>query len=227
MEQGSFGYDLKRTQWNSSNTRYEHPKTWRINHRSECSWGRRASFHWFWKRGCMLIWVLLLDVVVVNLILMETSMLSSKFREDLQFQGRLSFSLLRVELWQFWSSWSDVESIWEKSIDLVVSLGTISIRSIIQLENQPEFPVASNSFTSSHEDYASHWIALTCGTSAIDFVLGKVEERIKYFRLVNKLLCLFSLWKNNEMNALGIRESQEKHEVDRMYLSSQYLIQGV
>ena len=115
VARGRSADELKRTHSNSSKTRYEYHKTWRsISHRSEWSWGRRASFHWCWKRGWVVIWVLPLDVVVVDLILLGTSMISNEIREDLQFHGRLSYSLLGVELWQFWSS-----------------------RSIIQLENQP------------------------------------------------------------------------------------------
>ena len=52
-----------------------------------------------------------------------------------------------------------------------------------------------NSLSSSHEDCSGDCIVVTCGTSAIGFVLGKIEERIKHLLLVNELRCSYSLWK--------------------------------
>ena len=36
-----------------------------------------------------------------------------------------------------------------------------------------------------------HGIALTCGSLTIDFVLGQIEERMKYFFLGNEQRCSF------------------------------------
>ena len=58
-----------------------------------------------------------------------------------------------------------------------------------------KFLVTMNSFSSSHEDCSGYCIVVTCGTSAIDFVLGKIGERIKHLLLVNELRCSYSLWK--------------------------------
>ena len=66
-----------------------------------------------------------------------------------------------------------------------------------------KFLVARNSFSSSSPDCAEHWIALTCGPSTLDFVLGKVERRMKCSFLINELRCSFYCGKNNEMNELG------------------------
>ena len=66
-----------------------------------------------------------------------------------------------------------------------------------------KFLVAMNSFSSSSSDCAEHWIALTCGPSTIDFVLGKVEGRMKRSLLINEQRCSFYCGKNNEMNELG------------------------
>ena len=55
-----------------------------------------------------------------------------------------------------------------------------------------KFLVAMNSFSSSFSsDCAEYWIVLTCDPSTIDFVLGKVEGRMKCFLLINELPCSF------------------------------------
>ena len=64
--------------------------------------------------------------------------------------------------------------------------------------------VAMTSFSSSSSDCSEHWIALTCGSSTIDFVLGKVEGRMKCSLLINELRCSFYCGKNNEMNVMGV-----------------------
>ena len=51
--------------------------------------------------------------------------------------------------------------------------------------------MAMNSFSSSQKNGADHWIALTRGPSTIDFVLGEVEEGMKWSVLVNELQCSF------------------------------------
>ena len=71
-----------------------------------------------------------------------------------------------------------------------------------------KFLVATDGFSYSREGCAGHWIALICGTSAIDFVIGGVEGRMKCFLLINELPCSFYCGKNNEMNKLGFVNPQ-------------------
>ena len=83
-----------------------------------------------------------------------------------------------------------------------------------------KFISAMKSFSLTQKNGAGHWMALTCGPSTIDFVLGKIEERIKYFLRVNELRCSFYCGKQRH-HWIGNCESQAKREVDRLGLSLQ------
>ena len=91
-------------------------------------------------------------------------------------------------------------------------------------QNLTEFPMTMNSYSLSYKDCAEHWIALTCDPSTIDFVLGKVEGRMKCLFLVNEQLCVLFIVKKQRNKWIRICTSRERHEVDRIDLSSQDLL---